>query len=203
VFSTVLLFGAGFFVAFGCDVVLGGAGGGGTTGGGIGSGGAGLGGVGAGGVGGAGGGGAIVGAGVGSGGGVGRGGVGTDGVGSTCGCGCGGGGGGGGGAWIGCGFGGVVTGGAGGAASFDGAGTCAGLGACTDALAGPWNTIATVVSGGSASFGVDAGMPTRTNNKTAKWSRADAIRPIRRRGVTPDALWPIASPPRGNCCSTR
>jgi hypothetical protein len=194
VFSTELLFGAGFFVAFGCDVVLGGAGGGGVSGGGSGSGGSGLGGVGVGGVGGAGGGGSAVGAGVGSGGGVGRGGVGAGGVGSTWVCGCGGGGGGGGGgASVGCGFGGVVTGGAGGAVSLDGAGTWAWLGACVDAAAVPWKTIATVASGGSSSFGVIDGRPISRPSNTATWSSADAIRPMRSRDVTPGALWPTAS----------
>src|ERR1700748_2179565 len=55
VFSTESLLGAGFFVTFGCDVVLGGDGGGGTRLGGTGNGGSSF--AGAGGVGGAGGGG--------------------------------------------------------------------------------------------------------------------------------------------------
>ena len=97
-FSTELLFGAGFLVGFGCDVVLGGLGGGGTGGGGSGIGGSAFAGVGLGGVGGAGGGGTTSGAGVGSGGGVGGGGIGVGGAGSTWLRGGGGGGGGGGGA---------------------------------------------------------------------------------------------------------
>ncbi len=95
---------------------------------------------------------------------------------------------GGGGASIGCGFGGVVTGGAGGAASFAGAGTWAWRGACIDAWAVPWNTIATVVSGGSSSLGVKAGRPISRNSNTARCSSAETISPMRRpRGHAQDA----------------
>jgi hypothetical protein len=168
-------------VTFGCDVVLGGAGGGGAGGGGNGNGGVGCGGVGCGGAGGVGGTG-VDGAGVGegSGGGAGKGGVAVGGVGvDGGGGGAGGGGGGGGGGSFGIGFGGSCAGGAcTGVGVAAGAGTGAGASARIEACAVPWNTIATEVSGGT-SGGCGTGRPSSSNSANTMCTPSEMAAPRR------------------------